>query len=178
VRTIHLSRGKVAIVDADDYLRLRYYKWYVKVTVRVGRTIYYAVRLVYGPNRERRPIYMHRAIMNAKRGRVVDHINGNGLDNRRTNLRLCTHQENSWNTHSSRSLSGARGVHFLSRLKGKPWAASIYVSHKIHLGYFATRDEAVVARAAGEKLYFGRFAPYAEDARKEAVPSRPNTDLG
>jgi len=100
-RLLPLSQNKFAIVDADDYERLNKYKWCVSKT----RHTNYAMRRtkgkrVKGKRVKRKTIMMHRFILNAPRGLVVDHINHNGLDNRKSNLRLCTRAENSYNSRS------------------------------------------------------------------------------
>jgi hypothetical protein len=86
IRYIALTKGKHAIVDAEDYDRLAQHKWMAFFTC--GN--WYASRAQKG-----KCILMHRQIMNPPRGLVVDHINGNGLDNRRCNLRICTYGQNS-----------------------------------------------------------------------------------
>jgi hypothetical protein len=84
-KLIPLTQGKFAIVDAEDYERLSKYKWHVDK----GDSTYYAARGIVGKN-----FRMHREILNAPEGLVVDHRNHNGLDNRKKNLRLCTRSQN------------------------------------------------------------------------------------
>ncbi len=86
-KLIPLSQGKFAIVDAEDYDRLSSYKW----AVSKKRNNWYAKGRCGGLT-----IKMHRVIMGLKKGdgKEVDHRNGNGLDNRKENLRLCSHAEN------------------------------------------------------------------------------------
>ncbi len=86
IRYIPLTQGKYAIVDAGDYERLSQYRWYATRT-RSGAC--YAATNMDGTT-----VFMHRLIMNAPKGKVVDHINGNGLDDRAANLRICTPGEN------------------------------------------------------------------------------------
>src|SRR5690242_17796567 len=99
---------------------------------------------------------MHRVIMNASADIHVDRINGDGLDNRRENLRLCTRDENMMNRRkNSNNSSGYKGV---DRNKGK-WRAYIQVDKKwIHLGYFSTAEQAAHAYDNAAKKYFGEFA--------------------
>ena len=97
-KLIPLSQNKFAIVDAEDYDRLNNYKWCLTRTPHTN----YAMRRtkgkrVNGKRVKRKVIMMHRFIMNAPRHLVVDHINHNGLDNRKANLRLCTRAENNRN---------------------------------------------------------------------------------
>lgn len=101
--------------------------------------------------------YMHRLIMGLQPGdrRNVDHINGDGLDNRRENLRVVRHQENCTNRRriNVRNKTGHSGV-FYDRHGGNPWRAYIDSWRRIYLGRFATKEEAVKAREAAEAAYF------------------------
>lgn len=98
---------------------------------------------------------LHRLLLNCPIGKVVDHIDNNGLNNRRDNLRIATHTQNQMNRRSN--VNEICGVWF--RLDRKKWAARITVEGKIKsLGHFDTFEEACVARLAAEKLYFGEFA--------------------
>jgi hypothetical protein len=96
IRYIPLTRGLFAIVDAEDYEWLSQYKWCAQFS-EYTRT-YYAVRKCRGHT-----VFMHRMIMNPPGGKVVDHMNGNGLDNRRCNLRICSPKENSCNKPKRRN---------------------------------------------------------------------------
>ncbi len=148
-RIIPLTRGLFAIVDADDYLWLSKYTWFAEGTDKN----FYAVRKAGGKS-----IKMHRQIMNAPGHLVVDHIDHNGLNNRKENLRICTFAENCRNLRASRHKSSKyKGVHRNKRLK--KWAAQITCDHKTHhLGYFHDEIDAAKAydRAAAE--LFGEFA--------------------
>jgi hypothetical protein len=97
IRFIPLSQGLYATVDAADYERVSQYKWFA--TGCRGKV--YAARHV-----EHRLVLMHRFIMNPPRDKCVDHSDGNGLNNRRANLRICTLQENSCNKHGKRKFIG------------------------------------------------------------------------
>lgn len=88
---IPLPAGKSAIVDPADLERLKRFTWHYH---RYGNT-YYAARLVRGKNSTYH-VYMHRQIMHCPRGMVVHHLNGNGLDNRRSNLLVCTKNEHNF----------------------------------------------------------------------------------
>lgn len=103
-------------------------------------------------------IYLHRYVMDASDGQVVDHINGNTLDNRRENLRVCSHADNirhrtSINKNNS---SGKRGVFFHNRRKH--WCATIKHNRKTtHIGSFKTFDEAKLARERVESEMWANF---------------------
>ena len=150
-KLIPLTQGKFAIVDAENYEQLSKYRWYA---VKSRRT-YYAIRSV---KRSRVQIRMHRMLLNAPPGLLVDHINNNGLDNRRSYLRLCTRAQNALNQRPRRGTS--------SRYKGVGWdkskkkfRASITHHYKrIHLGYFDDEIDAAKAYDKKAKELFGEFA--------------------
>jgi hypothetical protein len=103
---VELSRGQWALVDRDDALKVMQYRWYANPNPMGG---YYAMASVAG-----RTVYMHRLIMDAPKGRVVDHRNHDTLDNRRENLRLCGQDGNCANrsgANSNNRSTGIRGVY-------------------------------------------------------------------
>lgn len=108
----------------------------------------------------RRPVrkQFHRLVMGEPEGMVVDHIDGNPLNNTRENLRICTQQENTRNSKKERinNSSGCVGVSFNKATK--KWRAYIVVDYKqLSLGYYKTKEEAIDARKIGEKKHFGEF---------------------
>jgi hypothetical protein len=148
-RAIPLTRGLFAIVDATDYERLSRHTWFAEGTAQNC----YAVRKENG-----RSIKMHRQITRAPDHLVVDHIDHNGLNNRRANLRLCTFAENCRNLRITRhKTSKYKGVHWH---KGqKKWAAQITANGKRHhLGYFAKEIDAAQAYDRAAPKYHGQFA--------------------
>lgn len=143
------------LVDSEDAERvLAAGPWSVR---RGGRT-WYATRNVRGAGK-RRTESLHRFLMgDIPSGLMVDHVNGNGLDNRRANLRVATRSENGRNRqrHSNNS-SGVPGVHLNKRL-GR-WQAYVRLDGKLtHLGVFESLDAAVAARADAAKRMHGEFA--------------------
>ena len=97
-------------------------------------------------------VHLHRLILQSKKGLVVDHINRNGLDNRRSNLRVVTIQENLRNQIRPNNKTGFTGV---AIFKGYGYTAQIKVNYKkIHLGVFKTAKEAYKARLEAEKKYY------------------------
>jgi hypothetical protein len=111
-------------------------------------------------NLKRRYIHLHRLVVNCPDGYVVDHINGNTLDNRKSNLRLCTSQENQQNRN--RSKSEIRGVHFHAR--EKKWYARVGLNGgRITIGTYDTKEEAIHAvKVARAKLH-----PLSSEANNE-----------
>jgi hypothetical protein len=147
VRFISIGHGRAVMVDAADFEWLNKHKWYGN-----GGPGGYAASTVDG-----KAIFMHRLIMNAPAGLVVDHANGNRHDNRRSNLRKCTHSENRRNTRKSRGASRFKGVSW-SRAMGK-WQAKIHQNGKsIRLGYFDDEIEAAMAYDLKARELFGEFA--------------------
>lgn len=104
----------------------------------------------------------HRLVMSANKGQYVDHKNRNRADNRKDNLRICSHIENDRNRSIQKNnTTGIIGVHFDTR-RGK-WIATIGISGKtVYLGRFENKDDAIKARLIAEKEHFGEFAPQTE----------------
>ncbi len=160
-KQILLTQGKVAIIDDDDYEAISEHKWLAhKSGLRMVR--YYAERQVrYGTKQVL--VGMHRDIMGLVigDGLQIDHANGDGLDNRRSNLRICTQSQNNANSRrlaSDRSCN-FRGVQYVSRARTKPWLARIRCKNKLHyLGYFATEEEAARVYDKKSMEFFGEFA--------------------
>ena len=107
--------------------------------------------------RGKKRIYMHRIIMEVKAGQIVDHVNGNGLDNRKQNLRVCSSQQNSFNCRTNNKSSGFKGVTWDKTRK--IWAAKITHNYKtINLGRFKSKEEAARRYDLKAKELFGVFA--------------------
>jgi hypothetical protein len=103
---------------------------------------------------------LHRAIMGAKKGEVVDHINHNTLDNRKCNLRICTQSQNHMNRKGAQvnSTTGELGVHWDSKLK--KFRARLQKDGKTYnFGQYKNIDDAIAARRAAAADMFGEFAP-------------------
>lgn len=146
MKVIPLTRGKIATVDDADYEALICHKWMAHTD---GRN-WYACRTKH-------KIKMHRVLMNAPATFQVDHINGDGLDNRRHNLRLVTNKQNCWNQRKKGGMSKYKGVCWYKD-HGK-WAASITQhSKRIFLGYFETEEAAGRAYDQAAHKLFGQFA--------------------
>jgi len=140
--------GKTMLVDEEDYNRVRPTCGRVLVK-ECGSGMIYCVTNING-----KLIKFHKLIID---GEIIDHINGNTLNNRRNNLRSCTNSQNMMNRmEQTNSKSGFSGVIFDKR--SKKWRSYIKKDGKQrHLGFFKELSDAVIARIEGEKKYFGEF---------------------
>ena len=133
-KEIPLTRGKVALVSDEDYIEISKHKWGTHMS---SNKLFYATR--YNGNTQ---VTMHRTIMKTPKGMETDHINGNGLDNRRENLRIVTRRENQQNRHGFKT-SKYPGV---SKVKGiDRWTAHIHINKKQnYLGTFKDEETAAL----------------------------------
>ena len=151
-KEIELSQNKVALVDDGDYEWLNQWKWHAS---KSGNN-FYAVKTSPRINNKQTRTLMHRMVLELAKGDgiEVDHINRNGLDNRKSNLRIVKHSVNCQN-HSgySHNSSGNNGVSW-DKLCNK-WRAYIRLNNKfIHLGLFKDIGDAINAREQGEQEYW------------------------
>ncbi len=153
IMKIELTKGKKVIIDDEDYILISRYKWH---TLKTNVNYYAATNI--GGRKNRKYILMHRLIMHANDERDVDHINYNGLDNRKINLRLCSRKNNirRKNKCIKPCSSQYKGVWW--RKDTKKWAAEITVDgKKIALGCFMNEIEAAQAYNHAATEYFGEF---------------------
>jgi hypothetical protein len=156
VKEIKLTQGKFAIVDDEDYEELIKYKWYA----HPGKNgTWYAQRDVWYPKiKKREKIAMHREIMKnhyTKNHNYTDHINHDGLDNRRCNLRVCTNSENMLN---QKRLPHPGSIWWDNTRK--KWNGQICVNYKKYsIGRFTKREDAEKAMVMKAKQLFGDFFP-------------------
>lgn len=153
MREIPLTHGKTAIVDDVDFERLGIHHW---SCCKAG----YAMR-GFRDNGKMVYLKMHHAILGKPpQGYVVDHINGDRLDNRRCNLRFVTHQQNAFNTRKHRVENGTSRFKGVSYMKDKhKWRSRIMIGgREKHIGLYGTEEEAALAYNEAAKSYFGEYA--------------------
>lgn len=144
-------KGFMALIDDEDFEKISKYKWHISDVTKNGRNTMYAHTTINGNK-----VSMHRLIIYTRVGLLVDHKNGNGLDNRKENLRICTRSQNLMNRDATRkNIYGYKGV----ESNNGRFSARIKVDGKRHyLGTFATPKEAAVAYNEGALKYHGEFA--------------------
>ena len=138
-----------ALIDIDDIPRVSKYKWHLTGS---GEDEYIA-STINGKFKS-----LHRYILNYDDELIVDHINRNPKDNRKSNLRIATHSQNLMNTKTrSNNTSGVKGVWYSNT--HSRWVAQITVDGKVRCKYLRTKDEAIQKRKEMELEYHGEFAP-------------------
>jgi hypothetical protein len=152
MKEIKLSQGKVALVDDEDYEYLNQWKW----CVQKSHNTYYAIRTKTSPIRK--TIRLHSLIMNTPHGKEVDHKDRNGLNNQKSNLRICTHAENQMNKIAS-GISKYLGVtRCIVRNKWRI-ASQININGKNKfIGYYKDEEEAAFAYDKKAKEVHGIYA--------------------
>ncbi len=151
MKYILLGQNKSAIVDDSDFNWLNQWKWHYG-----GRR--YAVRSVYSKSKKGtgKIIYMHRKIMKVRDKKQIDHINNDGLDNRKINLRICTSSQNSQNRNSYNKI-GLKGVYGVKKRNGFI-SVICHNNKRLYLGYFLNKYKAAYAYNQAAIKYFGEFA--------------------
>lgn len=156
MKEIKLTKGKVALVSDEDFEKVSKFKWGCQTAGRF-KDIFYAYRKDYSGEKER-TVYMHRFLLDLQPGDGwdADHINGNGLDNQRGNLRKATRSQNARNQRKSRdNTTGFKGV---SKARNGTYVAHITIKYKaVHIGTFKTPEEASLAYEKRAKQVFGDF---------------------
>lgn len=152
-KEILLTQGKIALVNIEDYKYLNQWKWRA---LKRGNT-YYAARGIR-MNKKVLTIFMHHEILPSPKGMQIDHINMNGIDNKKDNLRICNKSQNGMNSRKqNNNTSGYKGVCW--HKVAKKWMAHTQVNGKrIYLGYFKTKKQAALVYNEAAKKYHGEFA--------------------
>lgn len=156
MKEIPLTKGYVALVDDDLYEKIiSFGKWsFHQNGYAIIQKSYKKPDGKWGVS----VLRMHRLVLNANDGEFVDHINGNKLDNRRSNIRICNGAENRRNVGLRKNnISGYKGVYF-AKPKGFFTAQITFENKKIHLGCFTCPIEAARAYNEAAKKYHGEFA--------------------
>lgn len=159
MKEIKLACGKKAIVDDADFELLSKYKWSL-VSGKYARAVAYDIGIGKNGRPKQRIIKMHRLLLGVDKDKVVDHINGDGLDNRRSNLRICNRTQNQGNRIVQKnSKSQLKGVEIRERKTGTVWIAYIVKKcKKISLGSYKSKIDAAKAYNNAASDYFGEFA--------------------
>ena len=156
MKKIPLTQEKFALIDDEDFDLISQYKW---CAVK-NKNIYYTMRGYWDKQiKKRKQIKMHRLIMGVTDPKIqIDHINGDGLDNRKVNLRICTNQQNHMNRKSNKNCSSKfKGVSWFKR--DKKWRSQITVHQKkIYLGDFNNETQAAIAYNTAAIKHFGQYA--------------------
>lgn len=160
---VPLTRGFFATVDDEDVPLVSGHRWSY-ADRPTGPS--YAITSIY-VGKKRTTIAMHRLLMNAPRGIEVDHIDFDGLNNRRNNLRLATRSQNEQNhPEQSNSKTGIRGV-YCNPSRRKPYSVVLYLQRKpLYFGNYATLDEARQVAREARRIHY----THAPVCREEAKP--------
>jgi len=159
MQRIPVGRDHFAMIDDEDLERVSKYKWRSGGNTYVSKaghkTTYIYARAVHP--KTKKVVHLSRLILNARKGRIVDHINGDTLDNRKANLRTCTIAQN---IRNQKKHNGGKHSHYkgVTKMNGN-WIAQIVFERRVnYLGKFGTEQDAARAyNEAAQKLY-GRFA--------------------
>jgi len=169
--TIRTKTGIDFLIDEEDKEKLEGYSWHLQ---KPGN---YMSGAKYKGQYKSEHVYLHRIITGAKKGEHVDHINGNKLDNRKSNLRICTQKENNRNTGPRRNkqIPKYKGV-YKSRSAIKPYRSQIYSDGIFtHIGLFETAEEAAEAYNEVAKELYGEYAYINKTQEQYAEEETRNT---
>jgi hypothetical protein len=157
MKKIPLTQGQFALVDDEDFERVNSAgKW----TFWTNGNNQYAYRYFW-VGKIHKYISMHRFILSAPKDKQIDHRDGNGINNQKTNLRLCTQSQNGGNSRIAKdNQTGYKGVCFMQGSYGiNPWHARIRVKRRLlDLGFFPSAQSAAVAYNKAALANFGEFA--------------------
>ena len=156
MKTIPLTKGYEAMVDDEDYEKLLPFSWHA----HKSRNVIYADHITPHVNGKQKTIKMHRVILNVPNGVQIDHIDGNGLNNQKNNLRVVTNRQNHMNRKWQRA-SKYPGITWERRRKH--WVAQAQIDGKhVHIGSFPSEEEAYAA-------YLATVNPIENERLKESI---------
>jgi len=139
-------KEEIILIDREDYEKTRHFYWSLNSQG-------YPISVINGKHKR-----LHLFLIDKPQGMVIDHINGNKLDNRKCNLRICTSKQNAMNTKVAKS--NELGILGVSKTKHGRYRARIMVNRKeINLGHYEKIEDAIEARRLAEIKYFGEYAP-------------------
>lgn len=151
MKIIALSKGMVTKVSDEDFARLSELKWHV-LEIKKAK-LNYAVRSVAYKGKSTKR-YMHKELVPCPKGFVIDHIDGDGLNNTRENLRVCSHLENMRNRKPQKGMKHAGIFEVKKGFSARIW----HEGRTIDLGIFKTEEEAIEVRNNKAKELRGEFA--------------------
>lgn len=162
MKVMPLTRGQVTIVDDEDYDRLMKHSWAWVPSTSSLSSAGYAVRKGSKRRGEPRTVQMHREILHAPKGTMIDHINLNSLDNRKENLRYADVHQNGFNRPKPIMDCTSKYKGVLRRLRpaneAKPWTARIkYNDRHVELGTYPTEELAAGVYNYASRIFFGQF---------------------
>ena len=158
MKEIKLTQGKVALVDDEDFEKLNQYKWFVHHSGERWYALRSASTKIQNWRQVQKIIRLHRQIMNPPNNMQVDHKDGDGLNNQRSNLRICTQSQNNANSRLAKNNSiGYKGVHFYG-LANKYQARITKDKINYSFGYYHHPEDAALAYDKAAHELFGEFA--------------------
>ncbi len=146
MKQIPLTQGKFALVDDEDYEYLNQWKWH------------YASFHAYRKDITGKTIAMHNLVIKPPKGKLVDHKNGNGIDNQRSNLRFATSKQNSYNSKKKPGKGNFKGVCQKAHYPNKYFTSISKDKKQYYIGYFENEHHAAVAYDLWADYFFGDFA--------------------
>ena len=166
MKFINITRDAVVVIDDEDYERISRHRWALN-----PEGSGYAIRKGAKRRGEKRTVAMHQEIMHAPPGSLIDHINGNGLDNRKSNLRFADTQKNSFNKAKAKGTYTSKYKGVFQRGGENKWTARIkYNDHHVELGEYESESLAAAVYNYAAAVFFGEFR------RENKGPEIPELD--